>query len=83
MKDITLYSVTGCRPCTQVKNYLKDKNIQYVHVEMPKRNDPNHAKINAELKEISGQTRVPVIVISGEVITGFNYKRMRKLLFDS
>jgi len=66
-KDIKVYSTPTCPWCRKVKEYLKEKNVQYT--------DFNVAEDREKLQEmvdLTGQRGVPVIVINGQVIVGFN-----------
>lgn len=57
MADITLYELPGCPYCTKVIDKLNDLGLEYDSIEVPR----SHGE-RTEVKEVSGQTGVPVIV---------------------
>ncbi len=57
MAAITLYELSGCPFCTKVRSKLDELGVEYDSVEVPRA----HADRTA-VKELSGQTGVPVIV---------------------
>jgi len=58
-----------------VKEYLKEKNVEFEDVNVAA--DHSAAK---EMVEVSGQTGVPVIVIDNEVVIGFDKQKLDELL---
>lgn len=67
MKNVTVYSTPTCPWCDKVKDYLKDKNIDFTEHDVSK--DYSRAM---EMIEKSGQRGVPVLDIEGTIIVGFN-----------
>lgn len=66
-KDIKVYSTPTCPWCKKVKEYLTSKGVPYT--------DYNVAGDKAKLDEmvnLTGQRGVPIVVIDGEVIVGFD-----------
>ena len=63
-KQWVLFRLEGCPYCRKAEEALKKKNVKYRKIEVP----GEHAK-RTLLKEISGQTSVPVLV---EVIGSMN-----------
>lgn len=57
MTDRTLYVRPGCPYCLKVKRVLDELDLDYEEVSVPMRHGDR-----TEVKEISGQTGVPVIV---------------------
>jgi glutathione S-transferase len=57
MSDLVLYEVGGCPFCIRVRNKLEELDLEYESVMVPRA----HAN-RTEVKEISGQTGVPVLV---------------------
>ncbi|MHB1457217.1 MAG: glutaredoxin family protein [Armatimonadota bacterium] len=74
-KDIKVYSTTTCPWCRKAKDYFNEKNINFVDINV----SDDKAKLQ-EMINLSGQRGVPVIVIDGEVIVGFNQSKVEKLL---
>lgn len=75
MKKIQIYSTPTCHYCHMAKDFFAEKNIAYddfnVAADLEKRK---------EMVEKSGQMGVPVILIDGEMIVGFDKAKISKLL---
>ncbi len=72
---IKIYSTPSCPYCHLVKEYLKEKNIDF--------EDINVAEDEQSLKEMvekSGQMGVPVIEVDGQIMIGFNRAELDKIL---
>ncbi|MCM8812399.1 MAG: glutaredoxin family protein [Candidatus Omnitrophica bacterium] len=69
--DITVYSTPTCPYCKLAKQYLSAKGFAYTEVDVSQ--DEAEAQ---KMVEVSGQMGVPVVVIDGEVIVGFDKKRI-------
>ncbi len=74
-KRVTVYSTPTCSWCTTLKNYLDLKGIRYTDIDVSK-----DQKIAKELVRRSGQKGVPQTDINGQIIVGFNQKRIDTLL---
>jgi glutaredoxin-like YruB-family protein len=72
---VKIYTTTLCPYCKMAKEFLKENNIEFEEINVG--NDPKAAQ---EMVEKSGQTGVPVIDINGEVIVGFNRKKIKEVL---
>lgn len=72
---VTVYSTPTCPYCVMAKDYLSEKNIPYDDVDVSK--DPAMAR---EMIQKSGQRGVPVIDIDGDIIIGFDKKRIDELI---
>ncbi|MEF8827045.1 MAG: glutathione S-transferase N-terminal domain-containing protein, partial [Halapricum sp.] len=57
MTNLELYELPGCPYCAKVTKKLDELGLEYVSHEVPS----SHSK-RTEVKEISGQTGVPVLV---------------------
>ena len=57
MANITLYELPGCPYCAKVIDKLNNLGVEYDSIEVPRSHDQR-----TEVKEVSGQTGVPVIV---------------------
>lgn len=74
-KKVVIYSTPTCPYCKRAKDYLSRKGISYVDINVAQ--DRDAAK---EMIQKSGQMGVPVLVIDGEVVVGFNQAQLDKLL---
>ena len=79
-KNITIYTSNNCASCKMVKKYLGMKGANYDEV-----NIEENPERQAELKNLSGQTRVPVTVVtkvdgSKDVTVGYNLPKLSSAL---
>lgn len=73
-KEVIVYTSNTCPHCITAKEYLTEKGI--VFTEKNIQTDPSARK---ELME-KGIMAVPVVVIDGETIVGFDKNRVDELL---
>jgi len=75
MKKVMVYSTSTCPFCVQAKDFLKKMKVPFEDI-----NVNEDRKAAMEMIQKSGQTGVPVLDIDGEVITGFDLKKIKKAL---
>jgi len=75
MKNVKIYSTPTCPYCRMVKEYLSSKGIPYQDFDVSK--DQNALD---EMVRTSGQMGVPVIMVDGETVVGFDKPRLNSLL---
>lgn len=75
VKKVTIYTTPTCPYCKMTKEYFKENNVQYTDYDVA-----SDAKRAEEMIERSGQMGVPVIDIDGEIVIGYDRKRLAKLL---
>ncbi|MGC8767293.1 MAG: Uxx-star family glutaredoxin-like (seleno)protein [Brevinematia bacterium] len=73
--DVKVYTTPSCPYCNMLKNYLRSRGIRFVDYDVSR--DERKAM---EMFRISGQMGVPVAVINGKVVIGFNKPLIDKLL---
>ncbi len=73
--EVKVYSTPSCPYCNMLKSYLRSKGIKFVDYDVSR--DERRAM---EMVRISGQMGVPVTVINGKVVIGFNKPVIDKLL---
>jgi glutaredoxin 3 len=73
--DVKVYSTPTCGFCHQAKRFLSDRGIRYTDIDVSR--DRQAAE---EMVSLTGQMGVPVIVIDGEAVVGFNRPRIEELL---
>ena len=73
--SVKVYSTPTCPFCTMAKSYLKENDISYVDVDVSK--DREQAM---DMIRKSGQRGVPVIDYNGEIIVGFDKKKLSELI---
>ncbi|KAF1078739.1 FAD-dependent oxidoreductase [Methanogenium sp. MK-MG] len=74
MANVTVYSTEGCQYCRLTRGYLSRLGVPFTEVDVGR--DKTAAE---EMVNLSGQYGVPVTVVDGEVIVGFDVKRFREL----
>ncbi len=74
-KEVVIYTTPTWPWCHRAKEYLSRKGIAYIEHDVAA--DRDKAK---EMIEKSKQMGVPVIIIDGEVMVGFNQSQFDKLL---
>ncbi len=74
-EKITVYSTKTCPHCVRAKEYLKENNIEFEDVDVSA--DQDKAR---EMVALTGQMGVPVIVIDGEAVIGFDRAAIQKKL---
>lgn len=74
-KEVVVYSTPTCPFCKKTKDYLNQKGIAYNDINVAA--DKEKAK---EMIQMSGQMGVPVIVIDGQLVVGFNQAKIDELL---
>lgn len=75
MKKIKVFSTPTCPYCVQVKEYLKNKSVEFEEIDVA--SDEQGRK---EMVEKSGQMGVPVVFIGDEFIVGFDRGKIDELL---
>jgi glutaredoxin-like YruB-family protein len=75
MPEVILYTTPTCTYCKSAKAFFEEHGIDYEEIDVSR--DVEKAQ---ELIEKSGQTGVPVIEIDGEIIIGFDKRRIAKAL---
>jgi len=72
---VVVYSADWCPWCKRAEDFLKKHGVAF-----EEKNVETDPKAAAEVVEKSGQTGIPVILVNGEVIVGFDEPRLRQLL---
>jgi glutaredoxin-like YruB-family protein len=75
MKDVKIYTTPSCVYCKMTKEFFAKNNIQYKEY-----NVAQDAKAREEMISKSGQLGVPVTIIDGELVVGFDQAQLSKLL---
>ncbi len=75
MKKVIVYSTNTCPWCTKVKDYLDKNNVDYEAFDVASDREKATEMVNK-----SGQQGVPVIDIDGQIVVGFNQKKLDEYL---
>lgn len=74
-KTVKVYSTPSCPYCHMAKKFLDDNGVSYEDINVA--GDEAAAK---EMVEKSGQMGVPVIMVDGQIIVGFDKEELVKAL---
>jgi len=74
-RQIKVFSTPTCPYCQRLKSFLKEKGLQFEEIDLT----ANRERLQ-EMIKLSGQGGVPVTVVDGEVVVGFDRPRLEKLL---
>ena len=72
---VKVYSTPTCPFCVMVKDWLKEKNIEFEDINLLE--DQDAAK---HMMEQTGQRGVPVIDVDGQFVIGFDKAKLANLL---
>jgi glutaredoxin-like YruB-family protein len=74
-KRVVVYSTPSCPWCNRLKQYLRENNIKFRDIDVSK-----DQKAAEEMVKRSGQQGVPQADINGQIVIGFDKKKIDKLL---
>ena len=74
MADVKIYTSNTCPYCVSAKEYLNEKGVEYVE-----RNVQTDKEARKELMAM-GHMGVPVLIINGEELVGFDKDKIDSLL---
>lgn len=78
--QVKVYALSTCPYCRMARQYMDENAVAYDVVEVDKLEGKERADATDEVKNLSGGTSFPVVVVDGEVIVGFNKVRIKELL---
>lgn len=74
-KKVEIYSTPFCAYCKMAKEYFKNNSVDYTEYDVAK-----DAQKRQELVDRTHQFGVPVIVIDGKIVVGFDRPKINELL---
>lgn len=78
--EVKLYALSTCPYCRMTKRFLDENGVSYDLTEVDKlEGDERQAAIDT-VKDISGGTSFPVLVVGDKHVTGFNKGRIKELV---
>ena len=72
---IKVYSTEFCPYCVSLKEFLKEKNIEFQAIDVTE-----DLKAQEDMIEKSGQMGVPVVEIDEQIIVGFDREKISQIL---
>jgi glutaredoxin-like YruB-family protein len=73
--SVEVYTTPTCGFCRQLKSYLQQRGVPFSEYDVSR-----DAQAAAQMVQLSGQRGVPVSVIDGQVVVGFNRPAIDQLL---
>jgi glutaredoxin len=73
--DITVYTKKGCFWCEELLDFMVENNVVFVEKEV--RGNSNFFE---EMKNLSGQTLAPTVVVDGVVYPDTDKEEIKKIL---
>ena len=74
----TLYAIPECGECDEVREFLQAMNVS-----ITEKNADESIEIQNELTEISGDLKVPTVVVGEEVIIGYKRSEIEAILLKA
>ena len=74
MNKVEVFSSDTCKYCVELKDYLKENNVEYIEYNISKDEEARRNLIKL------GYMSVPVTLINGNHVLGFDRLRIRQLL---
>ena len=74
-KTVKIYSTPTCHFCALAKEFFKENNVPFENLDVS-----TDLNARTEMVEVSGQMGVPVIIIGGDLVIGFNKPKVAELL---
>lgn len=75
-----LYALSTCFHCQRVKKWLATHNVEYDYIDVDLAEDEERKKLINEVRELTGASQFPIIVIGDKHVVGFNEERLKELL---
>ncbi|MBP9763450.1 MAG: glutaredoxin family protein [Candidatus Pacebacteria bacterium] len=75
MKTVLMYTTPTCQYCKMAKEFFQEKGVEYTEFDV----STDEAK-RAEMVDKSGQMGVPVIMVEGDIVVGFDQPKLKELL---
>lgn len=78
--NVKVFALSTCPYCRMTRAYLDENDVAYEAVEVDRLTGDEREAAVAEVKELSGGSSFPVVLIDDEVIVGFNKKALKERL---
>lgn len=78
--NVHLYALSTCPYCRMTKKYLEENGVSYELTEVDLLEGEDKQDAIAKVKELSGGTSFPVLVVGEQIVVGFNKPRITQVL---
>jgi len=75
IKKVEIYTTPWCAYCKMAKEYFKKNNVEYTEYDVA-----DNAAKRQEMIDKTHQMGVPVIIIDGQIVIGFDREKIAGLL---
>lgn len=75
MSMVKLFSTPTCPYCHTLKEFLKERNVSFEDIDVSQDEEARNYMV-----EKTGKMEVPVMEINGEIVIGFDKKKILNLL---
>ena len=72
---VKIYTTPACPYCFTLMEFLKEKGIEFEEIDVSK-----DEKARDEMIKKSGRLEAPILEIDGQIVVGFDKKKICKLL---
>lgn len=77
---VTMYSATWCGACRAAKSWLSARGVRYTAIDVDRLPDREQRAAWARIQSMTGRRAVPVIIVGGATVAGFDRARLASLL---
>ena len=78
---VSLYTLSTCAWCKQLKKFLKDKDVEYEYTDIDLSEEEDKVKIRSDIQKRGGSLNYPTIIIDDKIlITGFVKDKLEEAL---
>ena len=70
-KTVTIYSTPTCHFCQMAKEFFAEKSVKYTNYDVA-----SDAEKRTEMIKLTGQLGVPVIVVGGDIMVGYDRNKL-------
>ena len=74
-KKVVVFTTPTCSWCTRVKQYLRENRIRFKEIDVSR-----DQKAAEDMVRKTGQQGVPVILVNGRPVVGFDRAKLERLL---
>jgi glutaredoxin len=75
-----LYALSTCFHCQRTKKWLTEHNVDFDYVDVDQAEGEEQKVLVTKVKEMTGASQFPVIVIGDKHVVGFHEQRLKELL---
>lgn len=79
-KKVVLYALSTCGWCRRTKDLLNRSKVEYEYCDVDEVTGEEKRKVMADVTKLNPHGSFPTVVISDEVVVGFDEERIKKLL---